>query len=200
MPRTEKLLSVLTSSSMFFKLHLWDMVSGIQVRFIPFCSSRNPWCDLLAAKAYISPAPLSWKVFFRIIVLTLHLCLPWYIFLPCTSPVEHAGISLYSFSKGKPLQRASFNISWLQSVLVYSVAPWLEMLLKLEWLLPDVRQQGNGYWMGTCTAERFRGSTPQWQQGNVEVCTKPEAGHWQVMGVSTSWKHTALSRGKFPYW
>ena len=69
---TEKWVSQLTSSSMFFKLHLWDMVSGVQVRFIPFYSSRNPWCDLLAAKAYISPAPLSWNVFFRITVLTLH--------------------------------------------------------------------------------------------------------------------------------
>lgn len=82
MPGTEKLVSLLTSSSMFFKLHLWDVVSGVQVRFIPFYSSRNPWCDLFPAKAYISPAPLSWKVFFSVTVLTLHLCLLWYIFPP----------------------------------------------------------------------------------------------------------------------
>lgn len=200
MPRTEKLVSLLTSSSMLFKLHLWDIVSGVQVRFIPFYSSRNLWCDLLPAKAYISPAPLSWKVFFRVTALTLHLCLLWFIFPPCTSPVEHAGISLYSFSKGKPLHRASFDISWLQRVLVYCAAPWLEMLLELGWLLPDVRQEGNGCWMGTCTAQGFRVPTPQWQQGNVDVCTKPEAGDWQVMGVNISWKHTASSRDKFPYW
>lgn len=85
-------------------------------------------------------------------------------------------------------------------LLVYCAAPWLEMLLELGWLLPNVRQEGNGCWMGTCTAQGFRAPTPQWQQGNVDVCTKPEAGDWQVMGVNISWKHTASSRDKFPYW
>lgn len=42
------------------------------------------------------------------------LCLLWNMFLLCASPMECTGISIYSFSKGKPLWRAEFDIFWPQ--------------------------------------------------------------------------------------
>lgn len=108
---TDKLVSLCTLSSILFKLHLWGMVSGIQVRFILFCSSRNPWCDLLSVTACFSPDS-SLKMYllgsqYCLVVLPLL----WNMFP--TAPLLWNTLDIHSFSKDKPLWRALFNI-WLQ--------------------------------------------------------------------------------------
>lgn len=198
MPGTEKLVSLLISSGMSFKLHLWDMVSGVQVGFISFYSSRNLWCDLLPSKAYISPV-LSPRFFFRVMVLTLHLCLLWYIFPPLHLSCGACWHKpLFIFKGQTSAQGFIWHLLAAEDVGVQCCP--IAGDASRAWMITLWCQPGREWVMDGDTAEGFRQPTPQWQQGNTDGCTKPEAGDWQVMGVSVSWKHTASSRDKFPYW
>lgn len=164
---TKKCISLYTSSRMFFKLHLWGMVSS-EIYSFPL------WKPVIwspSAKACFSLAPF--KMYFsssQYWLIILHLL--WNMFLHCTSPMEHAGLSIHPFifKVQASVQGLNLTSSDCRGFSCALIAHSWRLLLKLARCAAGVAvQQG------------LAGPSPWFQHGYAGGCTQTQAWGAQIL-------------------
>lgn len=150
------------SSSMFFKLHLWSMVS----REIYSFSLWKPviWSPLAKACFFLAPLKMCISVSLYWLII-LHLL--WNMFPHCTSSMEHAGLSIHLFLKGKHLFK---GIIWHLQTAEGSAVHWWPIVEGCLSSLPGVAVQ-----------QMLAGPRPHCQHGHAGGCTQPQAWGGQVL-------------------